>query len=78
MLKDFCFAAVVAVFALTGCNEKNVELDETAAGDSADKIQLTVRVPESATKVTSTFKSNALIVKAMSVYTHKKLCIYLY
>lgn len=37
-----------------------------------------ITLAESATKVTSTFKSNALIVKAMSVYTHKKLCIYLY
>ena len=74
MLKDFCFAAVVAVFALTGCNEKNVELDETAAGDSADKIQLTVRVPESATKVTGTSSDDA--VKDLQVFVFDKNGVY--
>lgn len=36
-----------------------------------------ITLGKSTTDVTSTFKFNALIVKAMSVYTHKKLCIYL-
>lgn len=74
MIKKICFAALAAAFALTGCNEKNVELDETAAGDSADKIQLTVRVPESATKVTGTSSDDA--VKDLQVFVFDKNGVY--
>ena len=37
-----------------------------------------ITLAKSTTDITSPFKFNALIVKAMSMHTHKKLCIYLY
>jgi hypothetical protein len=44
-------SAVFAAMAVIGCNEKNLEVLEEAAGE---KIQLTVKIPEEVTKVTGT------------------------
>lgn len=51
MCKRLYLAALLAAFGLVGCNEKNVDLssDELPSGE---KIQLTVKLPLSATKVT--------------------------
>lgn len=43
------FFAVLAAVAVIGCNEKDVEMPEQQSGE---KIQLTVNLPQSATKVT--------------------------
>ena len=48
MLKKMIFAAMAAV-AVIGCNEKDVEMPDVQNGE---KIQLTVNLPQAATKVT--------------------------
>lgn len=45
------FMAVIAAAAVVGCNEKDVELSDVQTGE---RVQLTVTLPELATKVTGT------------------------
>lgn len=47
------FCAALAAVAFAGCNEKGVELPDAQSGDM---VQLTVRLPEGATKATGTPK----------------------
>lgn len=46
--------AVLAAVAVIGCNEKDVEMQEMQDMQSGEKIQLTVNLPQTATKVTGT------------------------
>ena len=51
MCKRLYLAAMLAAFGLVGCNEKSVDLPSEEVS-SGEKIQLTVKLPETVTKVT--------------------------
>lgn len=49
----------------------------TGIGESKEILYERIILAKNATEATSTFKSNAFIAKAMSVYTNKKLYLFL-
>ncbi len=73
MFKKFYLAALLAAIGLVSCNEKNVDFPDDGMS-SAEKIQLTVRLPKVSTKVSGPPSDNS--VRNIQVFVFDKNGVY--